>query len=142
MEEKKHLLEQLHDIQDADKNHHLPAKKVVELSEKHGYSPAKVYGVETFYTMYSTQPRGKHIIRICENQSCHMANAKCLVHYLESKLGTSVGGTTTDGLFTLELSSCLGMCSVAPAMMIDDVPFGNLTEDRIDEIIDSYKEGK
>lgn len=119
-----------------------PQKKVVELSEKQGYSPAKVYGVETFYTMYSTQPRGKHIIRICENQSCHMANAKSLVHYLESKLGTPVGGTTSDGIFTLELSSCLGMCSVAPAMMIDDVPFGNLTEDRIDEIIDSYKGGK
>lgn len=142
METKKHLLEQLHDIQDADKKHHLPPKKVVELSEKHGYSPAKVYGVETFYTMYSTQPRGKHIIRICENQSCHMANAKNLIHYLENKLGTPVGGTTTDGLFTLELSSCLGMCSVSPAMMIDDVPFGSLTEDRIDEIINSYKEGK
>jgi NADH:ubiquinone oxidoreductase subunit E len=71
-----------------------------------------------------------------------MANAKNLIHYLENKLGTPVGGTTTDGLFTLELSSCLGMCSVSPAMMIDDVPFGSLTEDRIDEIINSYKEGK
>jgi NADH-quinone oxidoreductase subunit E len=142
VEEKKHLLEQLHDIQDADKEHHLSTKKVVELSEKHGYSPAKVYGVETFYTMYSTKPRGKHIIRICENQSCHMANAKNMIHHLEKKLETHVGGTTEDGLFTLELSSCLGMCSVSPAMMIDDVPYGNLTEDRIDEIINSYKEGK
>jgi len=71
-----------------------------------------------------------------------MANAKNMIHHLEKKLETHVGGTTEDGLFTLELSSCLGMCSVSPAMMIDDVPYGNLTEDRIDEIINSYKEGK
>jgi NADH-quinone oxidoreductase subunit E len=142
VEDKKHLLEQLHDIQDNDKTRHLDPDKVVELSEKHGYSPAKVYGVETFYTMYSTSPRGKHIIRICENQSCHMAEAKKMVLHLQEVLGIQIGETTSDGLFTLELSSCLGMCSVSPAMMIDDVPFGNLTEDRIDEIIATYKEEK
>ncbi|MCK5848767.1 MAG: NAD(P)H-dependent oxidoreductase subunit E [Caldisericia bacterium] len=142
MEEKKHLLEQLHEIQNNDDKHYLPKEKVVELAKKHGYDLAQVYGVETFYTMYSTKPRGKHIIRICENQSCHMANSKKLIRHMEAILNISVGETTEDGFFTLELSSCLGMCSVSPAMMIDEVPYGNLTEDRIDEILATYKEDK
>ena len=90
--------------------------------------------------MYSTKPRGKHIIRICENQSCHMAEGKKVMRHLEKTLGICVGETTQDGFFTLELSSCLGMCSVAPSMMIDDIPFGNLTEDRIEGILETFRE--
>lgn len=142
MSEKKSLIEKLHDIQDNHPDHHyLPENEILSLSENDRVAPSKIYGVATFYTMFSTKPRGKHIIRICENQTCHMAEAENMIGYLQDLLGIEIGETTKDGLFTLELSSCLGMCSVAPAMMIDEMPFGNLTKEKMKTIIQQLKGG-
>ena len=142
MSEKKSLIEKLHDIQDHHPDtHYLPEKDMIELSEQSCVAPSKVFGVATFYTMFSTKPRGKHIIRICENQTCHMAEAESVIEHLQQVLGIEIGETTQDGLFTLELSSCLGMCSVAPAMMIDEIPFGNLSNEKIDKIVHQLKGG-
>jgi len=142
MSDKKSLIEKLHDIQDHHPDHHyLPENEMITLAETDRTPPSKVFGVATFYTMFSTKPRGKHIIRICENQTCHMAAAKDMINHLQNLLGVGIGETTADGLFTLELSSCLGMCSVAPSMMIDEMPFGNLTHEKIDKIIQQLKGG-
>ena len=139
---KKSLIEKLHDLQDEQvSKHYLPQAGMADLAKSEKVSLSRVYGVATFYTMYATEPRGKHIIRICENQTCHMAEAKKVISHLKDLLSVDIGGTTKDGLFTLELSSCLGMCSVAPSMMIDEIPYGNLTPEKVTQIIVQLKDG-
>lgn len=101
-----------------------------------------VHDTVTFYTMFSLKPRGKHIIRLCDSPPCHLAGSWSLLSALKRELGIEVGETTPDGLFTLELVSCLGACGVAPVMMIDDQVYGNLTEEKLAEILNSYREGK
>ncbi len=137
----KSLIDELHDIQATEEKNYLPPKKVIEIAEKKKISPAKAYGVSTFYTMFSVKPRGKHIIRVCRNLSCHLEGAENIAEKLKEILGVDFGGTTADGEFTLEESSCLGMCSVSPAMMIDEQAFGNLTPEKIPEILEKVKEG-
>lgn len=137
----KSLIDELHDIQATEEKNYLPPEKVIEIAEKKKISPAKAYGVSTFYTMLSVKPRGKHIIRICRNLSCHLEGAENIAEKLKEILGVDFGGTTADGEFTLEESSCLGMCSVSPAMMIDEQAFGNLTPEKIPEILEKVKEG-
>ncbi len=140
--QKKSLIEKLHDIQENQKNtNHLPKDMIIEAAKESNVSLSKAFGVATFYTMFSTQKRGKHIIRICQNQSCHMANSALVVDELKKTLCIDFGETSEDGLFTLEHSSCLGMCSIAPCMMIDDRPYGNLTPGKVVEIIHSIKVG-
>jgi NADH-quinone oxidoreductase subunit F len=101
-----------------------------------------LYGVLSFYTMFSTQPRGKYIIRMCESPPCHIWGADNLVEVLKSELGIKVGETTADGLFTLEHTACLGVCEVSPAMQINEVVFGRLTPERLKEVVNDYRAGK
>jgi len=135
----KSLTDALHDIQSGNKENYIPEKDTLTISEKSKVSLSKVYGFATFYSMFSVKPRGKHIIRVCKSLSCHMGKAEEVIEKLEEVLGVEIGETTEDGEFTLEESSCLGMCSVSPAMMIDKIPFGNLTVDQIPEIIKKVK---
>lgn len=140
--ENKTLIEKLHNLQDKNKNQSFLSKEdLVKLAKEEKISPAKVFSVATFYSMFSTKPRGKHIIRVCENQSCHMDGGEAIIQTLERMLKVKVGETTSDGLFTLELSSCLGMCVQSPAMMIDDTPYGNLTRAKIEAILSPMKVG-
>ena len=97
-------------------------------------------GTASFYTMYSFDPRGKYVIRVCESPPCHILGAQTIFKAIETKLGIKEGETTKDGFFTLEGTSCLGVCSVAPAMMINDEVYGNLDEEKIGKILEQIKE--
>uniref|UniRef100_A0A7C3Z2A4 NADH-quinone oxidoreductase subunit NuoF n=1 Tax=Desulfobacca acetoxidans TaxID=60893 RepID=A0A7C3Z2A4_9BACT len=101
-----------------------------------------LYGVLSFYTMFATQPRGKYIIRLCESPPCHIMGADSLVEVLQQELGVHMGGTTGDGLFTLEHTACLGVCEVAPAMQINEVAHGRLTAEKVKQILADYRAGK
>ena len=129
------LLSILHDLQDAHEQHYLTDRDLRRTSDYLGLPFAYVHGVATFYTMFSLKPRGKHIIRVCQSPPCHLLGATTIVRELMRLLGVEFGHTTPDGLFTLEMSSCLGVCGVAPAMMINDEVYGNLTPQRIQEIL-------
>ena len=96
----------------------------------------------TFYTMYSVTPRGKYIIRMCESAPCHVNGAENILETLKEELGLQVGETTSDGLFTLEHTACLGTCEVSPAMQINEVVFGNLTGAKVKEVLENYRAGK
>jgi NADH-quinone oxidoreductase subunit F len=109
-----------------------------ELEIPYGY----LYGVMTFYSMYSVVPRGKYIIRMCESAPCHVNGAENILETLKEELGIQVGETTSDGLFTLEHTACLGTCEVSPAMQINEVVFGNLTAARVKEVIENHRAGK
>jgi NADH-quinone oxidoreductase subunit F len=114
---------------------HLVAK---ELDVPYSY----LYGVMTFYTMYSVTPRGKYLIRMCESAPCHVNGAENILEVLKEELGIQVGETTSDGLFTLEHTACLGTCEVSPAMQINEVVFGNLTAAKVKEVLENYRAGK
>lgn len=135
------LLPLLHDVQNACGNW-LPANVMARIAEDYDIHLSYLYGIATFYTLFSLFPRGKYIIRVCESPACHILGFENILEVLESTLGIRDGETTPDGLFTLELSSCLGVCEVAPAMQINEVVFGNLTKEKITEVLDLYRQGK
>jgi NADH-quinone oxidoreductase subunit F len=103
---------------------------------------SEVFGVMSFYSMYTWQPKGKYVIRMCESPPCHVLGADNMLQALESQLGIKVGETTPDGLFTLEKTACLGICEVAPAMQINGVVVGNLTPDKIKQVLADHRTGK
>ncbi len=98
--------------------------------------PIHVREVVTFYTMYSRQPMGKYHIQLCSNLSCSLLGAQTLVDYLKEKLGIELGETTEDKKFTLTTVECLGACEQAPCMMVNYDYYGDLDQNRIDEILD------
>ena len=136
------LLSILHELQNTHEQHYLTTEGMSAVAKHLGVPAGYVYGVASFYTMFSLKPRGRFIIRVCQSPPCHLLGSTNVSKELIKELGIGFGETTGDGLFTLEMSSCLGVCGVAPAMMINDEVYGNLTESRIREIIDTMRRGK
>ena len=126
-------------IQDSIPYNYIPREAVKAVAEYVGVTDSEVYGVITFYTMFSDKPRGLYLIRVCESPPCHVMDSTTVVAALEKILKIPVGGTTKDRLFTVELSSCLGLCDRAPVMMINDEIYGNLTAEKIEKIIKEMK---
>jgi NADH-quinone oxidoreductase E subunit len=139
---KDNLIYILHDIQDSHPQHYISEEAVQAVSEYLSVPTNHIYGVITFYSMYSTKPRGKNIIRLCESPHCYIKGSENILRKLKNTLNVSSGGTTKDGLFTLELCACLGVCGNAPVMMINDDVYGDLTEEKIDEIVAKLREVK
>jgi NADH-quinone oxidoreductase subunit E len=94
--------------------------------------------VATFYTFVFRGPVGRHVIYICDSASCWIMGQEDLLSHFKTRLNISLGGTTKDGRFTLLPVSCLGACDHAPAIMVDDDLFLDLTKDKVDEILDRY----
>ena len=115
---------------------------LIAISEKLSIPTSQVYGVATFYSLLSTRPKGKHIIRVCESAPCHVMGSESVLRAVKDELGIDLGETTPDGLFTLESTSCLGICSVGPAMMVNDRVFGNLTREKVRLILRRYAKDK
>lgn len=138
---KDNLIQILHDIQDTHPQHYISEEAVQAVSEYLGVPANHIYGVLTFYTMYSTSPRGKNIIRLCESPPCYIKGSENILRKLKTLLGVETGGTSKDGLFTLELCACLGVCGNAPVMMINNDVYGDLTEEKVEDIIDRIRRG-
>ena len=110
---------------------------MVAISKKLDVSPAFVQSVMSFYTMYHTEKVGKYMILFCINISCQINGCDKLLEHTAKKLKIKVGETTSDKKFTLHREECLAACTEAPMMRVNDTYYGNLTEQRIDQIIDS-----
>jgi NADH-quinone oxidoreductase subunit E len=136
------LLGILHDIQNASAEQYLTADDLRAVANFLKLTYGFVYGVATFYTMYSLKARGKYLIRVCQSPPCHLLGSTTISRELMRLLGIGFGATTADKRFTLEMSSCLGVCGVAPAMMINDRVYGNLTGERIAEVIEGLRSGQ
>ena len=102
-------------------------------------TPARVRGVVSFYTMFYTQPIGRHHIQVCRTLPCALGGAEKVTAFLTQKLGIKPGQTTADGRFTLSEVECLASCGTAPMMQINDDYYENLTETKIDEILAGLK---
>ena len=106
-----------------------------------GIPVARVHGTATFYSLFYTKPHGVNVIRLCDSPPCHIEGSKAIRDAISRAIGAVPGETTADGDFTFELVSCMGLCGVAPAVMINDDVYGNLTPDAIPGILGKYKEG-
>ena len=137
---RENLLQILHDVQNQNQQNYISEENIKTLSEEMKIPVSDIKGTASFYSMYSFIPRGKYIIRICESPPCHILGAQTIFDAVEKKLGIKEGETTKDGLFTLEATSCLGICGVAPAIMINEEAYGNLDEKKIDEILEQIQE--
>ncbi|HAE41978.1 MAG TPA: NAD(P)H-dependent oxidoreductase subunit E [Clostridiales bacterium] len=118
---------------------YLPIEVQKFVSEKTKIPMAEVYGVATFYTQFSLEPKGKHTVGVCMGTACYVKSAQLVLDELVKTLKISVGETTEDGLFTLEATRCLGCCGLAPVIMIGDSVYGKVDPKKIPEIIDSYR---
>jgi NADH-quinone oxidoreductase subunit E len=98
-------------------------------------SPAHVHEVVTFYTLYFQQPKGRHVVAVCHNLSCHLAGAPGIIAHIKRRLGIEVGETTEDGRVTLQAVECLCACEAAPMMQVDDRYELNLTPETVDRIL-------
>ena len=99
---------------------------------------SQVSGVVTFYSFFSTQPRGEHTIRVCLGTACYVRGGKKIVERLQTLLNIGVGDTTADRKFTLEVARCIGACGLAPAMSIDDTVYKQVNPDRLESILAKY----
>ncbi len=99
----------------------------------------EVYGVATFYSFLTTRLKGRNVIRVCKSVPCFMKNSEMLVNALKKQLGTDLGGTTTDGRFSFELTNCIGECDKAPAILINHDVYGDLTPEKLPAILAKYK---
>ncbi|MDR0952391.1 MAG: NAD(P)H-dependent oxidoreductase subunit E [Oscillospiraceae bacterium] len=100
---------------------------------------AEVYGISTFYSMFSLYPKGDYQIRVCLGTACYVKGSGDIYENLKTKLGINGGECTPDGKFSLEACRCIGACGLAPVMMINDDVYGRLTVDALDGIIAKYK---
>ena len=100
---------------------------------------SQIYGVATFYSLFTTEAKGKHIIRCCNNAPCLVNGSKDVLENIKKYLQVEIGETTVDNEFTLEFTSCLGLCAVAPVMMVDNEVYGNLTPEKAVAILKDYK---
>ena len=101
---------------------------------------SEVTGVVSFYSFFSTKPRGKHIIRVCLGTACYVRGGKRVVEHLKQKLGIELDETTEDGCFTLEVARCIGACGLAPAMMIDEKVYKQVNVNKLDGILAAYNQ--
>ena len=109
---------------------------IVYIADLVGVPPAFIEGVATFYTMYNRKPVGKYHVQICRNISCSLLGAEHLIEHVSKRLGIKPGETTPDGKFTLSKAECLGSCGTAPVMQVNDDYHEDLTQEKIDALLD------
>lgn len=114
-----------------------PALKII--AERLNKSYSEVAGVVTFYSFFSTSPRGKNIIRVCLGTACYVRGGKEVLQTLKKELGVEIGESTPDRLFSLEVGRCFGACGLAPVIMVNDDVHQRVKADKINEIIGYYK---
>lgn len=123
---------------------YLPREVIAYISKKTGNTQAKIYGVATFYTQFRLQPIGKNLIMLCQGTACHVSGSQEIESVICSELHIADGDTTEDGLFTLNNVACLGCCSLAPVMMIQNASgeetYGNLTQEKVLDILNQIRE--
>ena len=104
-----------------------------------GVTLSEVYGVSTFYSQFSLEPKGEYVIGVCLGTACYVKGSQKIIDKISEDLKIEPGRTTADGKFTLNATRCLGACGLAPVMMINDEVYGRLTPDQVPGILDSYR---
>lgn len=122
-----------------EEQNHLTEESLDDLADVIGMPKSTIYETATFYSLFSFEPQGKHIIRICRNICCFLRGSDKILAGIEKVLGVGVDETTPDGLFTLQVVECLAACDRAPAMMIDEKTYGPLKTEDLEDIFGEYR---
>ena len=118
---------------------YLPESALKEISEHVAIPLSSVYGVATFYNQFRLNPIGKNVIRVCRGTACHVKNSANILVAIETELGVKAGQTTRDKNFTLETVACIGACSIAPVININEEYYGRVTVKEIPKILNKFK---
>jgi NADH-quinone oxidoreductase subunit F len=137
--DREHLMLILRDLENASGKNVLDVETLENVAAEMNIPESAVAGFVDFYTMFKTKPRAKYVIRVCKSGPCHVMGSTTVFDAVQKHLGIGIGEATRDGMFFLEQCECLGVCSVAPAMMVNYDIHGNLTPKRIKELLDSYR---
>ena len=121
-----------------EKHNYLTDEAMVEVAKELDISAAEVYWTASFYTFLDTSVRGKYVIRVCKTITCSMKGKSDIIHTIEDTLKIRVGETTSDKLFSLIETNCIGWCHKAPAILINDIPYTDMTPQKVIEIIKDY----
>ena len=125
-----------------ERHNYLTDEAMVEVARELDISAAEVYETASFYTFLDTQVRGKYIIRVCKTITCSMKGKEEIIQTLEDMLKIKVGETTSDNLFSLIETNCIGWCHKAPAILINEIPYTELTPEKIVDTIKGYMHKK
>jgi NADH:ubiquinone oxidoreductase subunit E len=120
------------------KHNYLTDEAMVEVARELDISAAEVYGTASFYTFLDTQVKGKYVIRVCKTITCSMKGKSDIIQTIEEMLKIKVGETTPDKQFSLVETNCIGWCHKAPAILINELPYTELTPEKVSEIIKDY----
>lgn len=134
------LVPLLHLLQEQDG--YVSPDGIEHLAELLDLTPAEVRGTASFYEMFHLKPVGKYLVAVCTNIACMLAGAYELLEHLEQRLGVPAGGTTGDGMFTLEDTECLALCGNAPCLVVNWRYFGDMTPERWDQLADDLAAGR
>jgi NADH-quinone oxidoreductase subunit E len=134
------LISLLHLAQEQDG--YVTRDAMTHVAELVGITPAEVYGTATFYEMFKFEPVGRYCVNICTNISCQLVGAYDLLHHAEASLGVKAGGTTTDGVITLEDVECIAACTEAPALQVNYRYRYRVTNESFDRLVDDLRAGR
>ena len=118
---------------------YIPLEVQEIVSARTGVSVAEIYGVVTFYSFFSLQPKGKYVVGVCLGTACYVKGAQQIIDKFSELLGVAPGGTTEDGLFTLDALRCIGACGIAPAVSINGKVYPKLKVSDVPVIIEEYR---
>ena len=135
--EKTNLITLLQEMQEA--YGYLPESVLKLISEVTGLKEAKIYGVATFYSQFRLKPVGENLIMLCQGTACHVNGSGKIESAIKDVLGVAEGEITADGLFTYINVACLGCCSLAPVMMINDQTYAKLTPEKVGEVLNDIR---
>lgn len=131
------LIQVLHKIQNT--YGYLPEDILKMVSEELKVPMTEIFGVASFYSIFSLEAKGEHVVKVCLGTACYVKGAQLVLDELSKQLEVEVGKTTGDGKFTLEATRCLGACGLAPVMMIDEKVYGRLTAESVHGILKEYR---
>lgn len=118
---------------------YLPIEVQRMIAKGLGCSLEQVYGVSTFYSQFTLEPKGSHVVRVCLGTACYVKGSQDILTELEKQLGIASGHTTADGKFSLDATRCLGCCGLAPVMVVDEDVYGRLVPADVKGILDKYR---
>ncbi len=120
---------------------YLPRDVMAYVATALGISPSSVFGVATFYSHFTLEPKGKHVVKVCDGTACHVRKSEEIINTLKSTLGlTESKKTSDDGLFTLETVACLGACGLAPVVVVNEEVHGAMTKEKAAALIKKIRE--
>ena len=123
-----------------EKNGYISDEAIESVRRQTGVSESEIFGVITFYTQFRLKPPGKYMIKLCDGTACHVNDSKSILGSILEELKISDGDTTDDGIFTVVPVACLGCCSLAPVIMINNETFGRLTPGSVKKILNDFRE--